>query len=100
MFQFSRRVRTARSARGREAGAHVGPKPRRSGRITVEIWRALALQQLLAGEEVAEPGFLEGEADDRTLFAFYAIPPDADADDLAGLASRAIEAWLYISDEQ
>jgi hypothetical protein len=76
------------------------PLRRRAGRFTAEVWRALALQQLLAGDDLAQPGYLDGEVDDRWLFAFYAVSPEADADDLGALAGRAIEAWLYLSEGQ
>jgi hypothetical protein len=72
------------------------PLQRRGARFNAETWRALALRQLLDGEEPAAPGHVEGRAGDRWLFAFYDVPPDADADELAGLAGRALEAWLAV----
>jgi hypothetical protein len=75
------------------------PVRRRRGRFDAEAWRALALRQLLDGDEVAAPGVVEGAAGDRWLFAFFAIPPDANADETEALAGRALEAWLYLSDE-
>ena len=75
------------------------PLRRRGGRFNAEAWRALALRQLLVGEEVAAPGVVEGAAGERWLFAFFVIPPDANTDEVEALAGRALEAWLYLSDE-
>jgi hypothetical protein len=75
------------------------PLRRRGARFTAETWRALALRQLLAGDEPASAGHIEGTVDDRWLFAFYAVPPGEDADEMEGLAGRALEAWFALQDE-
>jgi hypothetical protein len=74
------------------------PLSRRGARFNVESWRALALRQLLADDEPAGPGHVEGSIGEQSLFAFYAVPIDADADELEGLAGRALEAWLALSE--
>jgi hypothetical protein len=76
------------------------PLRRRVARFTAEIWRALALRHLLSGDEPARPGHIEGAVDERWLFAFYAVRPGEDADELEGLAGRALEAWLALRDER
>ena len=72
---------------------------RRGARFDHDTWRALALRSLLGEDELHTPGWVEGSADDRWLFAFYAVPEDADAEELEGLAGRALEAWLAASEQ-
>lgn len=93
------RLRLGESDPADELAWLARPLRRRGGRFNAEIWRALALRQLLDGDEVAAPGIVEGSAGEHWLFAFYAVPPEADAEELEGLAGRALEVWLYVRDE-
>jgi hypothetical protein len=92
------RLRLGETDLADEMGWLLRPLQRRAVRFNAEVWRALALRQLLEGEELSALGWVEGSADDRWLAACYAVPPDADAEELEGLAGRALEAWLYISE--
>lgn len=72
---------------------------RRGARFGHESWRALALRTLLSDEGVNAPAWVEGNVEERWLFAFYAVPAGADAEELEGLAGRALEAWLAVKEQ-
>lgn len=71
---------------------------RRGARFGHESWRALALRTLLTDEGVNAPAWVEGNVEERWLFAFFAVPDGADAEELEGLAGRALEAWLAVKE--
>jgi hypothetical protein len=94
-----RRLRTGESDLADELAWLARPLRRRGTRFAPETWRALALRHLLEGDEPSELGVVEGQAGDRWLAAGYVIPPDADPTELEGLAGRALEVWLHLTDE-
>lgn len=95
------RLRTGESDLADELTWLARPLRQRGARFGSETWRALALRLLLEEDEPSELGVVEGQAGDRWLAAAYVVPPDADTEELDGLAGRALEVWLHLraSDE-
>jgi hypothetical protein len=97
---LARRLRTGESDLSDELAWLARPLRRRGGPLTAASWRALALRHVLADEEqddLPTPALIEGRAGDDWLAAFYVVPPNADAEEVEGLAERGVEAWLHLT---
>ena len=92
------RLRLGETDLGDELAWLTRPLRARGARFNATTWRALALRELLAGDEPAQPTYLEGEAGDDWLSIFYSRPPGANEDETEALAGRALEAWLALLD--